>query len=68
MTDITITVKCDRCGNTIDGIEHAFGTAGFYRVAPGSLWAKFGNPNEHIVCDDCMWKDPRYMSVYKRTI
>lgn len=36
-------------------------TIGYYR-AKG--WAEFCNPGEENICDDCMFKDPRYIAIY----
>lgn len=33
---------CDRCHKKFEGDEHDRFTCGFYNVAPGSSWAKFG--------------------------
>lgn len=55
--------KCDRCGEVIDGYEDDKFTSGFYYVHEG-LWAMYGNPYETVLCDECMFKDPRYIAVY----
>lgn len=36
-------------------------TMGYY-LAKG--WLEFSNPGEEYICDDCMFKDPRYVAVY----
>jgi len=60
-----VTVKCDRCGKMIDGIRTETATAGFYAVGPtGEPWGNYANSGEIIVCDTCMWKDPRYLKDY----
>lgn len=34
-------------------------TAGYYYG-----WLEFMNPGEMIVCDSCMWQDPRFKIAY----
>jgi len=64
-----VTVICDRCGKTIEGLhspdtETSMGmTAGYYNTS-GQPWAQFVNPGENVVCDACMWADERYIAVY----
>jgi len=58
-----IVVKCDRCGNQIEGAESECGTCGFY-VLNNSLWGKYSKNNEVILCDNCMWKDDHYREDY----
>jgi hypothetical protein len=55
------TVHCDRCKKEVEGfIDEAGGmSAGVYVD-----WMDFFNPGEHIVCDACMWADPRYIAIY----
>ncbi len=61
----TVTVVCDRCKKTIHGMKNELATGGFYEVGPtGKAWGEFANPGENIVCDDCMWHDPRYIAVH----
>ena len=58
---------CDRCGEKFDGFRTEGATAGFYDVTPTDSpagWDKFANAGEGIVCDRCMWNDPRYVAVY----
>lgn len=62
---------CDRCGKQIEGMwepktDTAPGfTAGWYRVdEDGVGWGRYTNPGERIICDACMWADPRYREVY----
>lgn len=58
-----ISVICDRCGKTVKGIiVPGIATSGFYDTT-GS-WAKYADPHEKIVCDACMWSDPRYQADY----
>lgn len=59
-----VTVKCDRCGATVEGLRAEGVTGGFYDVAPPSTWAQYANEGEAIVCDECMFADPRYQAVY----
>lgn len=57
-------VHCDRCKKKIEGEWIDGYTCGFYDVAPPSSWAKYSNPYETVVCDECMWADPRYIADY----
>lgn len=62
-----VKVRCDRCGAEIEGYDDQYGTSGFYRIGKGTgSWEKYANPGESIVCDDCMWKDARYIADYGR--
>lgn len=56
-------LHCDRCHRKFDGDEGKFFTSGFYYVNCG-YWSKFAEPYETVVCDECMWADPRYIAVY----
>jgi hypothetical protein len=58
-----VSVTCSRCGRTIEGMEFEEGTAGFYRVQ-GTIWQKYANDHEQILCDGCMWTDERYLADY----
>ena len=61
---IQMEETCSRCKQPIKNFsppESGNFTAGYY-VAQG--WLEFSNPGEVYICDDCMWKDPRYISVY----
>ena len=64
----TVSVECSRCHKTVDGVEFEAapgvpgGTAGFYRL--DAYWGKFADEGETILCDSCMWHDPRYQAVY----
>jgi hypothetical protein len=62
-----VNEPCDRCGKVIDGYRDELCTAGFYDVAPNDSpfsWHNLANPGERIVCDPCMWNDPRYIALY----
>lgn len=61
-----ITIQCDRCKKELkDAFYDGECTAGYYdTTASESPWAKFSEPNENQVCDDCMHSDPRYQAVY----
>lgn len=67
---MNVTVTCDRCKKTVEGIRTDRFTGGFYEISVNAMtlepsdWCKFANPGEKIVCDDCMWADPRYIAVY----
>lgn len=58
-----LTVSCDRCKNYVKGFESVVGTAGFYRTGD-SPWSKYADPPERVICDECMWKDERYIKEY----
>ena len=58
-----VTVTCDRCGKQIRGLRTEDMTAGFYDTS-GHTWGQYANDGELVVCDDCMWSDPRYIAVY----
>lgn len=64
-----ITVVCDRCGKTIEGLHYSAenglpgSTAGYYDTT-GKPWSDFANEGERVVCDACMWVDARYQAVY----
>jgi hypothetical protein len=55
-----VVVVCDRCHETVHGLEGEEYTAGFYRTELGTYWQRFANPGENVVCDACMGVDPRY--------
>ena len=61
-----VTVTCDRCGKRVDGLRLPdTGTSGFYEFSrDDGLWGKYMEPYETILCDDCMWADPRYRADY----
>lgn len=52
-------MKCDRCKQEVGGAVFATFSEGVYVVNAGA-WAKYANPGETIVCDNCMWADARY--------
>ncbi len=57
--------RCDRCEQLVEGFENEGGTGGFYYVDKGS-WAQFARPYEVVLCDRCMWDDPKYIALYGR--
>jgi hypothetical protein len=67
-----IEFDCDRCKRRIRGMHSKSGTAGFYVVDRGTIWAEFArksngpedHPNEHFVCDDCVQSMPEYQAIY----
>lgn len=62
-----VDVLCDRCGSLIHGMRiEGAGTMGFYER--NSIWAKYMDASESIVCDECMSVDPRYRGDYGRKI
>lgn len=64
-----ITVRCDRCGKMVEGARipmpdgSVYFTAGFFETG-GLPWSQMADEGENIVCDACMWADPRYQAVY----
>lgn len=59
-----VTIVCDRCKQEVKGLRTESCTAGFYDTKPGGCWRKYANPDEEVVCDECMWQDPRYVADY----
>lgn len=57
---------CDRCKHKIADFTMPVGglTSGYYLVTC-ETWREYGNKGEQIVCDDCMWHDPRYRRDYR---
>lgn len=67
-----VKIKCDRCGEWVDGLLTSAFTAGFYNVAQplpgvrgGRAWSQFGREGEEYICDHCMWSDPEYIKIYR---
>ncbi len=58
-------VFCDRQKHWVDGYTDPItgSSAGVY-VTRDSYWSQFASPEEQIVCEECMWADPRYRSAY----
>jgi hypothetical protein len=54
-------VHCDRCHETVEGFLPDAGgmSAGVYVG-----WRDCMDIDEWIVCDDCMWADPRYIAIH----
>jgi hypothetical protein len=64
---IEVHVTCSRCKKNIEGTRSDLATGGYYDVRPTDSpagWDKYANPGETILCDPCMWTDPRYIKVY----
>lgn len=64
-----VTVVCDRCGSSIEGLEDEQGTSGFYsrpvvEEYRNNGWGQYMNETENDVCDACMQSDKRYRSAY----
>ena len=59
-----VTVVCDRCKQEVKGLWTESATAGFYSTKSESYWSKYANPEEEVVCDECMWTDDRYIAAY----
>jgi len=58
-------IHCDRCRRKADGFVDADGTSGgCYDVSPGSFWDRYARPYESVICDRCMWCDPRWVADY----
>lgn len=58
-------VECSRCHAKIEVFDVGPGvTAGYYDTT--GYWGRFANPTESIICDSCMWHDPRYIQAYGR--
>lgn len=54
-------VLCDRCHQAVEGfLPNAGGMSGGVYVG----WNAQMNPGENVVCDKCMWADPRYIALY----
>jgi hypothetical protein len=54
--------NCDRCKEVIKDFHQPTAggmTAGYYY-----RWYDFMDPGEEVVCDACMWADPRYIAAY----
>ena len=62
--DLLEKILCDRCGNHVEGFIDTHFTSGVYVVGPDSYWSAFARPGEKIICDPCMWADPKYVEVY----
>lgn len=54
-----VMVVCDRCNKQIRGVVSEW----YYEVDSGT-WQEFARPGERIVCDECMFSDPRYKAVF----
>ena len=54
---------CSRCHHPIKEFRPPDGdmTAGYYVAA---AWLKYANVGEIFICDDCMWRDARYIADY----
>jgi len=65
----SIEIICDRCGGVVEGLRFPATdgkpgfTAGYYDTT-GLPWSEMANEGEQVVCDLCMWADPRYQAVY----
>jgi hypothetical protein len=52
-------VHCNRCHKDVEGTIDGPMSSGVYVD-----WVEFMDSEEHIICDSCMWSDPRYIKVY----
>lgn len=62
-----MNMNCDRCKKDFEGFRSLIFTAGYYDVSGNieSGWGKFRqSPYEQIVCDECMFKDPKFIAIY----
>lgn len=60
-------LRCDRCKKLKPGLIADGVSAGFYIVADAgdqNYWAKFARKGESLICDQCMWNDPKYQEEY----
>lgn len=61
-------LKCDRCKEHKPGEVYEGTSCGFYVVSemPGecNYWANFARSGERLICDACMWSDPRYVAEF----
>jgi hypothetical protein len=58
-------LTCSRCAQNFIGYKTENATSGYYEIS--SLeegWGQFAYEGETILCDECMWSDPRYIDVY----
>lgn len=61
-------IECDRCHEKVEGEIYEEFSSGVYVVEEGWCWHKFAKPGENIVCDECMWSDPRYQRIYGKRV
>ena len=59
-----IEIECSRCHKKVEGWKDNIATAGFYIVQKGNYWSKYANEGEEYLCDECMFKEPRYIADY----
>jgi hypothetical protein len=58
---------CDRCERWVVGGHDGVVSWGvYYRGTDGEsgLWDRYMNPEEKVVCEECMQSDPRYLVDY----
>lgn len=68
---MNVTITCDRCSRTVEGVQDQFEfegrkidtTGGFYDVSEGS-WGQYALVGETKICDECMFADPKYQRIY----
>jgi hypothetical protein len=59
-----LDLTCPRCKRVVEGSASwnpGQATAGWYHRAG---WARFMRADEQLLCDACMWAEPRYVEVY----
>ena len=55
-------LTCDRCHANFEGFKTEHFTAGYYEM---DAWSDFRqSPEEQKVCDECMFKNPKYIEIY----
>lgn len=61
-----VTGICDRCNKQVPNFGPPAGgiTAGYYLI--DESWQPYANEGETIICDFCMWSDPRYIKDFGR--
>jgi len=60
-----IQIRCDRCGAEFKGSKTEHFTGGYYDLSNPD-WKKLadGKDTEFIICDNCMFKSPKYIKEY----
>jgi len=56
-------ITCDRCRKEKNGWTGPVMSAGCYVVDKGG-WEEHAREGEKIICDECMWNDPKYIAIY----
>jgi hypothetical protein len=61
---------CDRCSRKFVGLKSTLDapvplTGGFYDLTSPGCWTEYARGNEKIVCDECMYDDPKFQVVLR---